>query len=277
MSWISTETSYGRVIRNENGAELGIGGDVPVIEQDGYAFKDLARTGELLPYEDWRLTPEERAKDLAGRLSREEVAGLMLYSSHQIVPFRSRPPFSDTYGGEPFDPAKHGDADLTDGQISMLKNDHIRHVLQMRVKNARVSAMWSNNLQKVCEAERWGIPVNISTDPRHGASAGGAEFRTAGSDVSKWPEGIGLAAAGDPEMVREVLDVILGLAAEGKTMLIVTHEMQFARAVADRVIFLDDGRICEEGTPEQFFDAPRTERARQFLKTFTYERNRKRE
>ena len=203
MSWISTETSYGRVIRNENGAELGIGGDVPVIEQDGYAFKDLARTGELLPYEDWRLTPEERAKDLAGRLSREEVAGLMLYSSHQIVPFRSRPPFSDTYGGEPFDPAKHGDADLTDGQISMLKNDHIRHVLQMRVKNARVSAMWSNNLQKVCEAERWGIPVNISTDPRHGASAGGAEFRTAGSDVSKWPEGIGLAAAGDPEMVRE--------------------------------------------------------------------------
>ena len=86
-----------------------------------------------------------------------------------------------------------------------------------------------------------------------------------------------VTAALDPEMVREVLDVILGLAAEGKTMLIVTHEMQFARAVADRVIFLDDGRICEEGTPEQFFDAPRTERARQFLKTFTYERNRKRE
>ena len=160
------------------------------------------RSGELLPYEDWRLSPEERAADLAGRLSREEIAGLMLYSSHQVVPFDGGP-FGDTYGGEPFDPAKHDDADLSDGQMQFLKKDHIRHVLQMRVKSARVSATWSNNLQKVCEEERWGIPVNISTDPRHGVSAFGAEFRTAGSDVSKWPEGIGLAAAGDPELVRE--------------------------------------------------------------------------
>ena len=175
---------------------------MPVIERDGFAFKDLARSGELLPYEDWRLSPEERAADLAGRLSREEIAGLMLYSSHQVVPFDGGP-FGDTYGGEPFDPAKHDDADLSDGQMQFLKKDHIRHVLQMRVKSARVSATWSNNLQKVCEEERWGIPVNISTDPRHGVSAFGAEFRTAGSDVSKWPEGIGLAAAGDPELVRE--------------------------------------------------------------------------
>ena len=81
-----------------------------------------------------------------------------------------------------------------------------------------------------------------------------------------------VTAALDPEMVREVLDVILGLADQGKTMVIVTHEMQFARAVADRVIFLDDGIIREEGTPEQFFDEPKTERAQAFLKTFTYER-----
>ena len=83
-----------------------------------------------------------------------------------------------------------------------------------------------------------------------------------------------MTAALDPEMVREVLDVILGLADQGKTMIIVTHEMQFARAVADRVIFLEDGVIKEEGTPEQFFDAPRTERAKEFLKTFTFERKR---
>ncbi len=81
-----------------------------------------------------------------------------------------------------------------------------------------------------------------------------------------------VTAALDPEMVREVLDVILGLAEQGKTMIIVTHEMQFARAVADRVIFLEDGIIKEEGTPDTFFDAPRTERAREFLKTFTFER-----
>lgn len=81
-----------------------------------------------------------------------------------------------------------------------------------------------------------------------------------------------VTAALDPEMVREVLDVILRLADQGKTMLIVTHEMQFARAVADRVIFLEDGVIKEEGKPEQFFDAPQTERAKEFLKTFTFER-----
>ena len=81
-----------------------------------------------------------------------------------------------------------------------------------------------------------------------------------------------VTAALDPEMVREVLDVILELANQGKTMLIVTHEMQFARAIADRVIFLNEGGICEEGPPEQFFDHPRTERARQFLQTFTFSR-----
>ena len=84
-----------------------------------------------------------------------------------------------------------------------------------------------------------------------------------------------VTAALDPEMVREVLDVILRLADQGKTMLIVTHEMQFARAVADRVIFLEDGVIKEEGKPEQFFDAPQTERAKEFLKTFTFERKHK--
>ena len=162
VSWTVTEQPYGKLIRNENGKDLGIGGDVPMIEQDGFAFKDLARTGELLPYEDWRLDPKTRAEDLAGRLSREEIAGLMLYSSHQIVPFPAGGPFSDKYGGEDFDPDRHAASDLSDGQISMLKQDHIRHVLQMSVKSARVSAEWSNNLQKVCESEPWGIPVNIS-------------------------------------------------------------------------------------------------------------------
>ena len=81
-----------------------------------------------------------------------------------------------------------------------------------------------------------------------------------------------VTAALDPEMIREVLDVMIGLADEGKTMLIVTHEMQFARAVADRVIFLDDGGICEEGTPDRFFENPHTERAKKFLSTFTFQR-----
>lgn len=80
-----------------------------------------------------------------------------------------------------------------------------------------------------------------------------------------------VTAALDPEMVREVLDVMLDLAKQGRTMLIVTHEMQFARAIADRIIFLDNGKIVEEATPDEFFDHPKTERAKQFLNTFEFD------
>ena len=80
-----------------------------------------------------------------------------------------------------------------------------------------------------------------------------------------------VTAALDPEMGREVLDVMLDLAKQGRTMIIVTHEMQFARAIADCVIFLDGGKIIEESTPEAFFDHPKTERAQKFLRTFTFD------
>ena len=79
-----------------------------------------------------------------------------------------------------------------------------------------------------------------------------------------------VTAALDPEMVREVLDVMLDLASQGRTMMIVTQEMQFAKAVADRVIFLNGGKIVEEGTPEEFFEHPKTDRAKQFLNTFEF-------
>jgi glutamate transport system ATP-binding protein len=69
----------------------------------------------------------------------------------------------------------------------------------------------------------------------------------------------------DPEMVNEVLDVMVSLAADGMTMIVVTHEMGFARRAADRVVFMDDGRIVETGTPDEFFSAPRSDRARDFL------------
>jgi len=70
----------------------------------------------------------------------------------------------------------------------------------------------------------------------------------------------------DPEMVGEVLEVMKQLAREGMTMAVVTHEMGFAREVADRVLFMDQGKLVEEGTPEHFFTAPREERAKAFLK-----------
>lgn len=80
-----------------------------------------------------------------------------------------------------------------------------------------------------------------------------------------------VTAALDPEMVREVLDVMLSLAKEGSTMVIVTHEMQFARAIAHRIVFMDEGQIIEENDPESFFTCPKTERVKQFLNLFTFE------
>ncbi len=79
-----------------------------------------------------------------------------------------------------------------------------------------------------------------------------------------------VTASLDPEMVREVLEVIQGLTKQGMTMILVTHEMSFAKRVADRVVFMDQGSIIEMSTPDEFFTQPKTERAQQFLSVFDY-------
>ena len=81
-----------------------------------------------------------------------------------------------------------------------------------------------------------------------------------------------ITAALDPEMVREVLDVVLSLAKAGSTMVIVTHEMNFARAIADRILFIENGTVVEQSDdPKAFFASPATDRAKAFLKSFDYE------
>ena len=81
-----------------------------------------------------------------------------------------------------------------------------------------------------------------------------------------------ITAALDPEMVREVLDVVLSLAKAGSTMVIVTHEMNFARAIADRILFIENGAVVEQSDdPKAFFASPETDRAKAFLKSFDYE------
>jgi polar amino acid transport system ATP-binding protein len=120
--------------------------------------------------------------------------------------------------------------------------------------------------------ERVGLADRLDSFPRQ--LSGGQKQRIAivralcmNPEVMLFDE---VTAALDPEMVREVLDVILGLAKNGMTMVIVTHEMGFARAVADRVVFMDEGRICEINTPGKFFTTPDTDRARRFLSRFLY-------
>ncbi len=74
-----------------------------------------------------------------------------------------------------------------------------------------------------------------------------------------------VAAALDPEMIKEVLDTMISLAEEGMTMICVTHEMGFAQAVANRVVFMDQGQIVEQNTPREFFNNPQSERSKAFL------------
>ncbi len=191
-----------KVYKNPNGPDIGTAG-AKILEIDGLFFKDLAGTGELLPYEDWRLDDDQRARDLASRLSIEEIAGLMLYSPHQMVPNVPGGPFPGTYGGKTLEESGAEHWALTDQQESFLKQDHVRHVLAMALESAEVAAKWSNRLQSYTEALPWGIPVNISSDPRHSASTAGAEYKSGAGDVSKWPEGLGMAATFSPELCRE--------------------------------------------------------------------------
>ena len=90
-TWKETQTEFGyNLITQEGGKTLGYNPEsgVTIMTVDGYAFKDMNRNGELDPYEDWRLSAEERAADLSSRLPIEEIAGMMLYSSHQVQRLR---------------------------------------------------------------------------------------------------------------------------------------------------------------------------------------------
>lgn len=199
-----------KLIRNEGGAELGVC-SLGIIERDGFAFKDYDGSGELLPYADWRLPCEERARDLASRLSIEQIAGLMLYSSHQSVPAVVTPGFPVNkdflYSGKLYSESGAQPDDLSDGQKDMLEHNDIRHVLVTRVQSPEISAKWANNLQRMAESLPHSIPVNISTDPRHGVSNGSEEYKTDSRDVSKWPEGLGMAALFSPDACRRFGDV----------------------------------------------------------------------
>jgi polar amino acid transport system ATP-binding protein len=115
--------------------------------------------------------------------------------------------------------------------------------------------------------ERVGIPDKTHAYPAN--LSGGQQQRVAIARALAMSPKIMLfdepTSALDPEMINEVLEVMTDLATEGMTMLVVTHEMGFARRVAHRVLFMDEGRVVEEGTPERFFEAPASPRTKQFL------------
>tara|TARA_R110000765_G_scaffold7802_4_gene25456 strand:+ start:292 stop:2589 length:2298 start_codon:yes stop_codon:yes gene_type:complete len=202
----TTEVKDGiTIISNQDGATLGYSAEsgVTILAQDRYAFKDLNKNGTLDNYEDWRLPVTERAKDLAGKMSLEDIAGLMLYSSHQSIPGSSRGFGSSNYGGKPFSESGAIASDLSDEQKKFLTEDHLRHVLITSVESPVTAAQWNNNAQAFAEGLYLGIPVNTSSDPRHGSDSY-AEFNAgAGGAISMWPGTLGLAASFDPALMKQ--------------------------------------------------------------------------
>lgn len=179
---IEDHGQFNLVVQN-GGQNLGYSpsSGVSIIEDKGYAFKDLNRNGALDAYEDWRLDFETRAEDLAKQLTKEEIAGLMLYSAHQAVP----------------------NAEITEAQYKFLKEDNLRHVLVTKVESPAIAAEWNNNVQAFIEGMGHGIPANNSSDPRHSATAKAEYDFGNGGQISMWPTTLGLAATFDPSVVEE--------------------------------------------------------------------------
>jgi len=191
-------------VNNEGGATLQYHKEsgVTLFEVDRFAFKDLNKNGVLDPYEDWRLTAQDRALDLASKMTINQIAGLMLYSKHQAIPARSGGFFWGTYDEKSLEESGANPSDLTDQQKKFLSNDNLRHVLITSVQSPEIAAEWNNKAQALVEGIGLGIPMNISSDPRHRSRAD-AEFNAgAGGEISMWPTTLGLAATFDIAMVE---------------------------------------------------------------------------
>ena len=176
---------------------------VKIIMKDGLPFKDLNKNGVVDIYEDWRLNVNDRAKDLAAKMSIEQIAGLMLYSAHQAIPMPVAGMFKATYGGKAFQESGAKASDLTDQQIAFLSKDNLRHVLITSVENPIVSSTWNNNVQKLVEKIGLGIPSNNSSDPRNGANKNAEYNAGSGGTISQWPEELGLAATFEPAITKK--------------------------------------------------------------------------
>ena len=203
--WTEKKNESFSIITNPKGQTLGysLTSGIKIITVDGLAFKDLNKNGSLDKYEDWRLPVDERAKDLASKMSVDQIAGLMLYSGHQSIPARARGFGSGTYNGKPLAESGALASDLSDQQKTFLTHDNLRHVLITSIESPEVAARWNNNMQALVEGLGLGIPANTSSDPRHGVLANTEYNLGSGGRISMWPESLGLAATFDPSVVQK--------------------------------------------------------------------------
>lgn len=192
-------------VENENGPRLGMSREsgLPILVVDGKKFKDHARDGELHPFEDWRLPAKKRAEDLAGRLTKEQIIGLMMHAGKQSIPGQTVEFLGaySTVDGVEFADSGAEAWELSDQQKKGIKEDFLRQFLMIEISDVRNAVRWNNNIQQECEKEPFAIPCNNSTNPRH--AAGSIELFKGDSFCSVWPEMLGIACTFDPEIAKE--------------------------------------------------------------------------
>lgn len=159
---------------------------------DGTRYRDLNGNGVMDPYEDPRLSPEERTEDLLGRLSLAEKCGLMFQTVIEV--------------GEDGELLEHPGRISKSPTTTVVREKHMNHFNVHAIRTARQAATWNNALQALAEKTPHGIPVTISTDPRHAFVENTGVGFSAGP-FSQWPEGLGLAAIDDVETVRAFADI----------------------------------------------------------------------
>ena len=164
----------------------------PILERGGQRFKDLNRNGQVDPYEDWRRGAAERARDLVRRMTLEEMAGMMMHGTARTTGAMGAAGVGRQYDVE--------------ANTALIRDAHVNSLITRLGGSPQSLAEEHNTLQALAEATRLGIPLTISTDPRHhfqyvlGASAQANQF-------SQWPETLGFAAIGDTALVRRFGDI----------------------------------------------------------------------
>jgi beta-glucosidase len=170
-----------------------LGPEAPIIQVDGLEFRDLNKNGKLDVYEDHRRPIEERVEDLLGQMTIEEKVGMMFH-----------PMIACTEDGDLVEQKPEFASVLPTSEL--IVGRQIKHFNTISAVTPRKMARWYNRLQKMAERTRLGIPVSISSDPRHSSQKNlGAAVATEG--FSQWPDPIGLAAIGDEALTREFGDI----------------------------------------------------------------------
>jgi len=174
-----------------------IGKEAPVLSIDGHDFRDLNKNGKLDAYEDYRVNIEDRITNLVGQMSLEEKAGAMFIT---MAAMNSNGDLSETKSI--LNPISY----MVEGNSAMVLGKNMNHLNTLQSTTPEAMVVWHNNIQKLAERTRLGIPITVATDPRHGVpNAPGASIYS--PFFSSWPSTLGLAATRDSALVRAFGDI----------------------------------------------------------------------